>query len=229
MRAERMGRGGRTRSTRSVVTAARFPATPARVWEGLTFFEQIPGRPPLFLRLLLPTPVCVEGGVSEVGDEARCVYEEGHLLKRVTRIERERRCCFVVSEQALPIGGGIRLEGGCFALREVPGGGTRVELETRYSSPRRPAWFWAPVEAAVGHAFHRHILGSIRRGLASAGPAAAAGRGPLRSSAGAEPLQVSPDTVLPSSVRGAHRAHGPEDRTLGSPRTVVATEHPEDP
>ena len=70
----------------SVVTSMTFAAPPADVWEGLLFYEEIGGRPPTHLRLLLPVPIRTEGKVSEVGGEAMCFYERGHLLKRVTRI-----------------------------------------------------------------------------------------------------------------------------------------------
>jgi hypothetical protein len=68
-----------------------FAAPPARVWKGLLFYEELGGRPPLQLRLLLPIPIRTVGQVSEVGDEAICLYEGGHLLKRITRIERDDR------------------------------------------------------------------------------------------------------------------------------------------
>jgi len=137
------------------------------------FFEQIARRPPLYLRLLLPAPRRAEGRRSAVGDETRCVYEKGHLLKRVTEIAPGRRCGFEVVEQRLAIRGGIRLAGGSYTLRELPDGTTRVELETRYVASRRPRWLWRQIETAVCHAFHRHILSAMRRELATRGPRAA--------------------------------------------------------
>jgi hypothetical protein len=67
-----------------------FAASPDRAWNGLMFYEEIALRPPLHLRLLLPVPVRTDGRKSHVGDEARCLYEGGHLLKRVTRIDHGR-------------------------------------------------------------------------------------------------------------------------------------------
>ena len=149
----------------SVVTAMRLLAPPERVWERLMFYEEIPGRPPIHLRLLLPVPTRAEGSRSAVGEETRCVYERGHLLKRVTRIDPGREYAFEVVEQTIEVGGGIRLLGGRYVLRALPDGTTRAELETRYLSPRRPAWLWRPIEAAVCRAFHRYILGAMSAGL----------------------------------------------------------------
>ena len=146
-----------------VTTRMTFAAPPGRAWEALLFYEQIDERPPLHLRLLLPVPVRTEGRKSAVGDEARCIYEGGHLVKRVTAVEPGRRYAFAVVEQALAVGGGIRLAGGEYALRALAGGGTEVETATRYTSPRRPRWLWRRVEAFVCHAFHRHILRAMRR------------------------------------------------------------------
>lgn len=149
------------------MTGMRFSASPGEVWEGLMSYEEIPRRPPLLLRLLLPEPMRAEGRRAAIGDETRCVYDRGHLLKRVTRIDLRRQYSFSVVEQELSISGGIRLTGGSYVLLELPDGSTRLELETRCVGFARPRWLWRPIEAAVCHAFHRHILGAMRRDVES--------------------------------------------------------------
>jgi hypothetical protein len=147
----------------SVVTRMAFDAPPAEVWRGLMFYEELGGRPPLHLRLLLPVPIRTEGKISEVGDVALCLYEGGHLLKRLTRIERGDLYEFEVAEQALSVGGGMRLSGGRYTLTPLPDGRTEVSVETRYFSTKWPRWFWKPIERMVCHLFHRYLLGSMRR------------------------------------------------------------------
>jgi hypothetical protein len=156
-------KAGSARAATSIVTGMRFLASPGEVWDGLMFYEQIPRRPPLHLRQLLPAPMRAEGRRSAVGDETRCVYDKGYLLKRATRIDPWRHYGFDVVEQELAIGRGIRLTGGSYTLLELPDGSTRIWLETGYVSSVRPRWLWRPIEAAVCHAFHRHILGAMRR------------------------------------------------------------------
>jgi len=151
----------------SIVTRMRLAASPAAVWNSLTLYEEIGDRPPLHLRLLLPVPVRNEGRISKVGDEAKCLYEGGHLLKRITRIERDGLYEFEVAEQVLPVGGGMRLCGGSYALRALPNSATEVAIETRYVSTRWPRWFWRPLEALVCHWFHRYLLRSMRHKLES--------------------------------------------------------------
>ncbi len=147
----------------SVVTRMVFAAPPAQVWDGLVFYEELGGRPPWHLRLLLPVPIRTEGKVSAVGDEATCLYEGGHLLKRITKIEKGDLYEFEVAEQALSVGGGMRLSGGRYTLRGLPDGQTEVSVETRYLSRKRPRWFWRPLEKMVCHLFHRYLLGTMRR------------------------------------------------------------------
>ena len=120
----------------SIVTRMSFAASPVQVWKGLLFYEEIGGPPPTHLRLLLPVPIRTEGKVSEVGGEAMCLYEGGHLLKRVTRIEPGQFYEFEVAEQALSVGGGMRLSGGRYTLRELADGLTEVAVETRYVSTK---------------------------------------------------------------------------------------------
>jgi hypothetical protein len=154
----------------SIVTRMIFAASPGQVWDGLMFYEQILDRAPLVLRLLLPSPIGVETRKLLVGDTARCLYEDGFLMKRVTRIDQDRCYEFEVSEQNLPFGGGMKLRGGCYELRRLREGCTEVSLTTRYVSPKRPRWFWKPIEAAVCHAFHRHVLRAMRRKTQTGNP-----------------------------------------------------------
>jgi hypothetical protein len=151
----------------SVVTRMTFAGSPTRVWKALALYEEIDERPPLHLRLLLPVPIRTEGRISEPGDEAKCVYEGGHLLKRMTRVERGDLYEFEVAEQELSLGGGMRLAGGRYTLRELPDGQTEVAVETRYLSTKWPRWFWKPLETMVCHWFHRYLLGSMRRAIES--------------------------------------------------------------
>jgi len=146
----------------SIVTRMNFAASPGQVWKGLMFYEEIGRRPPAHLRLLLPVPIRTEGKVSEVGGEAMCVYEGGHLLKRITRLEQDHFYEFVVAEQALSVGGGMRLSGGRYTLRDLGNGMTEVAVETRYLSNKWPRWFWKPLEKIVCHWFHRYLLRSMR-------------------------------------------------------------------
>lgn len=152
----------------AVATSMRIAVSRASVWERLMFYEQLDQRPPLHLRLLLPVPIRTIGEKSHVGDEARCLYEGGHLIKRITEVEPEHLYAFDVIEQSLPIGGGMTLVGGAYRLDDQPLGATVVTLSTRYISARRPRWLWRPIEAAVCHSFHRHILGAIRRNVEAA-------------------------------------------------------------
>jgi hypothetical protein len=151
-------------SAASVVTCMKFDASVETVWERLRFYEQIEKRPPLVLRLLLPIPIRTQGRQLEAGNEIKCVYQDGYLVKRVTRITPGWNYSFEVVEQNLPLRRGIKLSGGSYTLRKLPGGATEVALETRYASPNRPRWFCRWIEAMVCHLFHRHILTAMRRG-----------------------------------------------------------------
>lgn len=156
-----------TSATTTVVTRMNFAAAPAQVWDVLMFYEEIEVPPPLLLRLLLPLPVRTEGSKRVVGDVAMCVYEGGHLRKRVTHIDPGRYYGFEVVEQQLAVGHGLELTGGCYTLRELSPHGTEVAVTTRYVSRKRPGWLWKPIEAAVCHMFHRHLLHSMRHKIES--------------------------------------------------------------
>jgi hypothetical protein len=151
----------------SIVTRMTLAAPPERVWDALMFYEEISEPPPLYLRLLLPLPIRTRGSKLAVGDEAMCLYEGGHLLKRVTHIDPCRHYGFEVVEQDLVVGGGLMLSGGGYTLRELSSRATEVTVTTRYASRKRPAWLWKPIEATVCHLFHRYLLSAIERGIES--------------------------------------------------------------
>ena len=171
MKAAASGKPGDTSSVMaqaaSITTRMAFHHPRDKVWNGLLFYEEIGTRPPAHLRLLLPMPIRTEGKVSEVGSEAKCLYEGGHLLKRITRVEPGQCYEFEITEQSISVGGSMRLSGGGYSLRELPDGTTEVAVETRYSSTKWPRWFWRPLEGMVCHWFHRYLLGSIRRKIES--------------------------------------------------------------
>ena len=95
-----------------------------------------------------------------------CHYTEGHLKKRVTAIEPERRYEFEVAEQQLHVCS-VALQGGHYVLRAHADGRTLVEAATRYHSPLRPRWLFRPIERFVCHRFHRFLLGAMQRRLSS--------------------------------------------------------------
>lgn len=150
-------------ATETIVTRMNVAASAQRVWNSLMFYESVEGVPPLHLRLLLPRPIRTQGSKSNVGDQATCLYDGGHLLKRVTMIERNRQYEFAVVEQKLIVGIGVRLSGGCYSLSALPDGGTELSITTHYSSSNRPRWLVRPAEVAACHMFHRYLLGAIRR------------------------------------------------------------------
>ena len=155
----------------SVVTVMDFAAPAEVVWESLMFYEQIERRAPWLLRLLLPVPLRTEGRPRQVGDQVRCLYRSGYLIKRVIRLTQKSHYAFDVIEQNLALGGGMRLAGGSYALRAFPNGRTEVALETLYESFNRPRWLCQWIEERVCHLFHCHILGAMRDAAVKIGSA----------------------------------------------------------
>jgi hypothetical protein len=148
----------------AVSTAAVLAVPAGRVWRSLLFYEEIEHAPPPLLRLLLPRPIRAEGR-KEAGHLVRCTYKGGHILKLITSITEERLIAFDVVEQQLGIPGGIVLLGGSNAVEPLTEHLTRVTLTTRYRRPRRGLAepLVAAVESKAVHAFHRHLIESIRR------------------------------------------------------------------
>jgi len=140
-----------------VTTTALFDAPPDDVWQRMMFYEEVPQRPSLLLRLLLPAPVRTEGGNKEVGTVVACTYSRGGLTKRITVLDRPRLVRFEVLEQHLGIERCMTTVEGAYEFR-AEGTGTRVALTTQYHGHLRPRRLWRPLERLLAHRLHRHIL-----------------------------------------------------------------------
>jgi hypothetical protein len=160
-----------------VRTDAVFAAGPRQTWGSIVYYEQVEHEPPWLLTLALPRPVAAEGSKAAVGDVQRCVYNNGSLVKQITRREEGRLLEFRVLEQHLHFERDVTLRFGSFTLEPIDAGHTRVVLTTRYDRHLRPAWLWEPMEREVIHTLHGHVLEGMRRRLppAEPGPTSPAG------------------------------------------------------
>ena len=94
-------------------------------------------------------------------------YDEGaYLQKRITAAEPPRLVRFDVLVQRLGVEDCIAMTGGSYEMRGA-GSGAECVLTTRYRGHLRPRWLWRPLEHALAHRVHRHILGGMREALSA--------------------------------------------------------------
>lgn len=147
-------------SGETVSTRLHLQAEPGAVWDRITFYEEIPERPPFLLRFLLPCPVRSEGGKTCVGATVRCTYEGGSLLKKITAVEPPHGIRFEVVDQRLGIEDCVRALSGSYQIRREREG-SEVVLTTNYRSYLHPRLLWRPLEKFLVGRLHRHILGGM--------------------------------------------------------------------
>ncbi len=144
----------------AVTTWAKFGAPPEEVWQTMMFYEEVPHRPPLLLRMFLPTPMKTQGNAKDVGATVECIYSRGSLRKRITVREPPRLVRFDVIEQNLGVERCVTTAEGVYEIRS-DGGGSEVALTTKYRGHLRPRWLWRPLERLLAHRLHRHILAGM--------------------------------------------------------------------
>ncbi|MEX0652814.1 MAG: hypothetical protein WD534_02190 [Phycisphaeraceae bacterium] len=156
-----------------VVTRRVLAVGPAQAWESLLFYEDVEHAPSVLLRLGLPRPLQTQGQVQGVGDVKVCIYDKGHLSKRITVHEVGRRLAFDVTQQVGIEDNSVRLVRGSFDFEPAGAGRTQVTLSTEYQPLLTPRWYWRPLEQMSAHALHGHVLeGMSRRAGAEAGAGA---------------------------------------------------------
>lgn len=145
----------------SVTTRARFLAPRESVWQTIMFFEEVPRRPSLLLRIFLPSPIRTDAMDKCVGAIVKCRYNQGSLAKRITVSERPELIRFQVIEQHLGIERCIMTVEGAYELG-LADDGCEVALTTQYRGNLRPRWLWQPIERLLAHQLHLHILNGMR-------------------------------------------------------------------
>ena len=148
----------------SVSTVSVVDAPPGATWDGIQFYEEV-RRPVPWLLWLSPSlrPQYTRGRSERVGDLKVCVYQRGHLIKRITAVEPGRRLTFAVVEQDRIETDGVTLVDGSFQLESIDGGRrTRVTLTTRYVPKLAPRFAYAWAEAWTVHTLHGHVLAGMK-------------------------------------------------------------------
>ncbi len=158
----------------AVATRFHFNLSPEAVWKHVMLYEEVPGHPSFFLRIVLPRPVRTEGDKTRVGSTVRCVYQGGDLVKRITTVVPPHSLQFEVIEQNLGIEDCIRTRGGSYQILSC-GDASDVVLITNYQAYLHPRQLWRPVEALLIRQLHRHILRGICAAVLPKNPAMSLG------------------------------------------------------
>ena len=157
------GPPGTPHANESIESAAILPVDPNTAFKSIMFYEEVRHTPPLILRIGLAHPLFTTGSSQRVGDIKTCVYNKGHITKRITAIEPGRRLAFEVMEQDIGYEIDVRLVGGSFEFEPLPDGTTRVKLVTEYRPLLNPRWCWRPFERYAVHTLHEHVIEGMRR------------------------------------------------------------------
>jgi hypothetical protein len=163
----------RGRAAESIATRISLHARADTVWKHLAFYEDIPTRPALLLRTLLPHPLKTNGNKMKPGAVVQCLYADGNLAKRITIVEPCRFLGFEVVEQRLGIEDCIRTVAGSYEIvaRDQR---TDVVLMTKYEAYLRPRLLWRPFEALLVSQLHQHVLSGLHAAVRSGTPATVA-------------------------------------------------------
>jgi hypothetical protein len=146
-------------------TKVHIDAAPESIWHEVLFYEDVPGKPPLLLALML-SPIGTKGDKSEVGACIECRYKQGSLFKRITAVDMPYSIRFDVIEQCLGIETCAIARNGSYAIRRAAAG-SEIVLTTNYTAFLHPRWLWRPVERLALHQLHSHILDGMRKMVAA--------------------------------------------------------------
>jgi hypothetical protein len=146
----------------TVQTSVVVRAPVARCWEVTMFYEEVPGRAPLLLRIGLARPLHTTGSARHSGDVKVCTYNKGHITKRILAVEPGRLLSFRVVDQRIGYERDVRLVGGSFRFEPIGPELTRIVLTTTYRPRLGPRLCWRWGEHLAVHLLHNHVLEGMR-------------------------------------------------------------------
>jgi uncharacterized membrane protein YhaH (DUF805 family) len=171
--------------TYEVVSTVEVAAAPARVWQDVVSFPDIPPATEWLFRIGVAAPERARIVGSGVGATRYCDFTTGSFVEPITAWEEGRRLAFDIVRQAPPmhewspyrdvnpphLDGYFRATHGEFELTPLPGGGTRLVGRTRYEVDMFPQGYWAELAGRIVSAIHLRVLRHIQR-IAETGPSA---------------------------------------------------------
>jgi hypothetical protein len=137
-------------------------------WNAIMFYEEVKHEPPWILKVGLARPLYTVGRSSAAGDVKMCVYNKGHITKRVRQAKSPTLLEFDVIDQKIGYERDVRLVGGSFAFEALGADRTRATLTTEYEPLLRPRWVWLPFERIAVHTLHNHVLEGMKLEAADA-------------------------------------------------------------
>lgn len=159
-----------------VVTTIDVKASPARVWENVVSFSELPPVSDAVLSLGVAYPVRAEIVGSGVGAIRHCIFTTGAFVEPITVWDEPRLLRFDVTAQppamkelspwgdidAPHLDDYLLSRGGQFQLIPTDDGGTRIEATTWYEHRIRPALYWKQWSDAIMHRIHLRVLKHVK-------------------------------------------------------------------
>ncbi|HYF14971.1 MAG TPA: hypothetical protein VD971_07870 [Phycisphaerales bacterium] len=149
------------RPVETVTTQREVGVPAARAFAALQFYEEVHANPPWILRVGLARPLHVRRHPPAEGDVRTCVYNKGHITKRVDEVVAGRRLAFTVTDQQIGYERDVRLAGGSFEFEPVGPERCVVRLRTSYEGRLGPRFAWRWGEALAIRTLHNHVIDGI--------------------------------------------------------------------
>lgn len=160
----------------AVRTSIVVNATPARVWQNVVRFAEMPPPREWLFRVGVAYPMRAEIRGSGVGAERHCVFSTGAFVEPIEVWNEPRLLKFSVTSNPAPmqewtpyanvhpphLDGFLVSRGGQFLLTALPDGRTRLEGTTWYHHNMWPANYWRVWSDIIIHGIHLRVLRHIK-------------------------------------------------------------------
>lgn len=159
-----------------VTSSVEVNAEPARVWDHVVTFNELPPPTETLFALGIAYPIRAEIKGSGVGAVRHCVFSTGPFVEPIQVWDKPRLLRFSVTQNPAPmqewtpyrsvhpphLDGFLVSRQGQFLLTPLPGGRTRLEGTTWYQHNMWPASYWQLWSDYIIHTIHLRVLRHIK-------------------------------------------------------------------
>ena len=160
-----------------VTTRVEVNAAPAKVWEHVVAFSELPAPTELPFKLGIAYPIRAEIQGRGAGAVRHCVFSTGPFVEPIVVWDEPRLLRFSVTQNPTPmqewtpypavhpphLDGFLVSRQGQFLLTPLPGGRTRLEGTTWYHHRMWPAGYWQLWSDQIIHTIHRRVLNHVKQ------------------------------------------------------------------
>lgn len=139
--------------------------TPIQVYEAIKSVDTLVAQKPFLMKLDLPIPHKCILQEERVGGLRTCYFENGHIVERVTELEKGKILKMDVVDYQLTGREWFEFKEAIYTFEELENGRCKMTRITTYTSNLYPRFYWQPLERIGIEQEHEYVFRNLEKDL----------------------------------------------------------------